>query len=89
MADMYKVNIKVISQKGNCLAGHKVGDEFECNGLTPGGICMSAYDSLSPSLWALMFGAKFPWSQDKETAVVACTDAENPVVFELKRIQPE
>ena len=28
MAEWYQVKAKVISQKGTCSAGHKVGDEF-------------------------------------------------------------
>jgi uncharacterized repeat protein (TIGR04076 family) len=89
MAEMYQVNLKVVSQKGTCEAGHKVGDEFKCIGLTPGGVCLSAFDALMPTLWALMFGAEFPWSQDKDRAEVACPDAQNPVVFELRRIRPQ
>jgi len=89
MAEMYPVKIKVISQKGTCAAGHKVGDEFECAGMTPAGVCLSAFDALTSTLWALMFGGKFPWSENPDRTEVACPDAANPVVFELKRIRPE
>jgi len=37
MAESYKVRIKVISQKGSCEAGHKVGDEWLVGEKTPGG----------------------------------------------------
>jgi uncharacterized repeat protein (TIGR04076 family) len=89
MEKMYQVNIKVLSQKGTCVAGHKVGDEFECIGLTPGGMCISAFDSMSSFLNTLMFGGQFFWSQDKDAVEVACPDANNPVVFELRRIRPD
>ena len=87
MADMHKVKIKVVSQKGTCVAGHKVGDEFETIGMTPAGVCLPAFNAMFPSVWALMFGGKFPWSQDPDGETVACPDAANPVVFELKRVR--
>jgi uncharacterized repeat protein (TIGR04076 family) len=89
MADFYKVKTKVISQKGTCEVGHKVGDEFITSGTTPNGICLAAFNALYPSLWALMFGASFPWAKDPDTEIIACPDAENPVVFELQRIRNE
>ena len=87
MADTYDVKVKVISQKGTCGAGHKVGDEWVISGKTPEGICLSAFDALSPGLRVLMFGGSYPWSDDPDTATVACPDAANPVVFELKRVR--
>ena len=86
MEKMYQVNIKVLSQKGTCAAGHKEGDEFECIGMTPGGMCIYAFDSMFSFLSTLMFGGEFFWSQDKDAVEVACPDAENPVVFELRRV---
>ena len=29
-------------------------------------------------------GGSFPWEKDPDKAIVACPDAENPVVFELR-----
>jgi uncharacterized repeat protein (TIGR04076 family) len=89
MADMYAVKLKVISQKGTCEAGHKVGDEFDCMGLSPGGICLFAFNAIMPFLTPLMFGGTFPWSDDPDKVEVVCPDAANPVVFELQRIQPK
>ena len=86
MAEMYDVVATVISQKGSCGAGHSVGQEFVINGKTPEGICLSAFDSMSPALRVLMFGGAFPWSEDPDATTVACPDGANPVIFELKRI---
>jgi uncharacterized repeat protein (TIGR04076 family) len=36
-----------------------------------------------------MFGGRLPWSEDPDTAIVACPDAENPLVFELRRIRED
>jgi len=90
MTEKYDVAIKVISQKGTCEAGHKVGDEWIIKGKdnkTPQGICLPALTSLYPFVRPLMFGASFSWSKDPDSAPVACPDADNPVVFELRRLR--
>ena len=89
MADRYTVKAKVISQKGNCVYGHKVGDEWVISRTTPAGICMSAFNSFFPDLRVLMFGGILPWADDPDAVTVACPDAENPLVFELRRIREE
>lgn len=87
MAEMYEVVAKVISQKGTCGAGHKVGDEWVITGKTPEGICLSAFNSLFPSCQVLKFGGTFPWGTDPDATTAACPDAANPVVFELRRVR--
>ena len=87
MAEMYDVLARVISQKGACAMGHSVGDEWVIGHKTPEGICQSAFNALMPPLWVLAFGGALPWSDDPDTAQVACPDAENPVVFELRRLR--
>jgi uncharacterized repeat protein (TIGR04076 family) len=89
MADRYDVRVKVISRKGTCVNAHKVGDEFVISRTTTDGICLGAFGALFPFLRTLMFGGTFPWSPDPEAATVACPDAENSVVFELRRIRTE
>ena len=87
MAEMYDVACKVISQKGTCEAKHKVGDEWVIGNKTPGGICFAAFNALFPFAQVLMFGGSFPWESDPDATIVACPDAENPVVFELRRLR--
>jgi len=87
MAESYKVNIRVISQKGHCEAGHKVGDEWLVGEKTPEGLCIFAFGSLLPFLTPLMYGGSFPWEKDPDVSTVACPDAENPVVFEIRRLR--
>jgi len=89
MAERYNVQVRVISQKGTCAIGHKVGDEFVISRTTPEGICLSAFNTFFPAMRTLMFGGTFPWSDDPDTATMACPDAENPVVFKLTRIREE
>ena len=85
MAKQYKVVAKIISQKGNCALGHRVGDEFEIGDYTPTGMCSWAFYILFPAAVTLQVGGAFPWERDPDKCVVACPDAENPVVFELRR----
>ena len=44
----YDVIAKVLSQKGDCSAGHKVGDEFLIGHETPAGLCLWAYHMILP-----------------------------------------
>ena len=87
MAERYEVVARVISQEGTCAFEHKVGDEWVIGGTTPAGICLSAFDAMYPNTRVLMFGGSFPWSDDPDIATVACPDAKNPVVFELRRLR--
>ncbi len=82
---MGDVTARVISQEGNCVAGHRVGDEFVIGQETPPGMCSWAFYALFPFAEVLQFGGSFPWEADPGKATVACPDAANPVVFELRR----
>ncbi len=83
----YDVVARVVSQEGTCGTGHKVGDEWVIGALTPEGICLSAFNVILSAARVLMFGGSFPWSSDPDTDTVACPDAANPVVFELRRVR--
>jgi uncharacterized repeat protein (TIGR04076 family) len=86
MAESYDVAVKVISQKGTCEHGHKVGDEWVIKDTTPQGICLGAFNVIYPDAWVLKFGGSFPWASEPDVTTVACPDPENPVVFELRRL---
>jgi uncharacterized repeat protein (TIGR04076 family) len=85
---MSEVIARVISQKGTCAAGHKVGDEFVIGEKTPPDLCSWAFYSLFPFAIVLQFGGSFPWDKDPNKTTVACPDAASPVVFELRRALP-
>ena len=80
------VTAKVISQKGSCGIGHKVGDEiiFTEDGVK-GKICIHALYSFLPKVFAMMFDSQFPWLDDPDISTSACPDAYNPVIFEISR----
>ena len=84
----YKVVAKVISQEGTCGFGHKVGDTVVFDGETvQGRVCFSALYSFLPKVFAMRYGANFPWLDDKDVTTHACPDAYNPVVFEIRRVR--
>ena len=87
MAGSYKVSVKVVSKLGHCGSGHKVGNEWIVGRKIPGGICISAFSYLLPSIQVLKFGGSFPWENNPDVTTIACPDAENKVVYELKRLK--
>ena len=85
---MSDVIAKVISQRGTCVAGHKLGDEFVIGQKTPPGMCSWAFYTLFPFAEVLQFGGLLPWEKDQNKTTVACPDPENPVIFEVRRSLP-
>ena len=82
------VEVTVKNQKGKCAFGHKVGDKIVFDGKTvKGNICYSALMVLLPKVYALRYGAVFPWAEDRDVICNACPDAENPVVFDIRRVK--
>ena len=82
------IDAKVISVKGTCGLGHKVGDvvRFTEKGVE-GMICIHALYSMLPAVFAMMYEARFPWLTDPDKKTHPCTDAAYPVVFEITRIR--
>lgn len=83
------VKVRVISQHGHCGSGHKVGDEWVMNRETPAGICLPAFNAILLDARAIMYGGDFPWTSNSDTAIVTCPDPNNPVVFEIRRLNSE
>ncbi len=86
--EIVAVEAKVITQKGSCALGHKVGDvvKFTEYGVE-GQICIHALYSMLPAVFAMLFDARFPWLDNADVKTHACPDAHNPVVFEISRIR--
>ena len=84
----FPVVVRVLSQAGHCDFAHKPGDEIVFDGETVHGrICYSALYSMMPKIFAMRYDATFPWLADQDVATHACPDAENPVVYEIRRIK--
>ena len=45
------------------------------------------WDIIFPVVGVMAFHGRYPWSKDPDCERVACPDAENPVVFEVRRLK--
>jgi len=87
--DKHKINdvrIKVVSQKGTCLAGHKVGDEWVVGIDTPKGLCHEAFFAMYTFMSLYQRGGTYSYPFESGICRVCCPDPWNPVLFELSRI---
>ncbi len=78
------------SVKGQCNAGHKVGDQIELSGHSSDGLCGFLYHDIFPYVIMLQFGGGFPveWG-DPDVINIECMDKINLVKIELKVIRDE
>lgn len=89
MPTKYKLRVTVSSlPAGDCPQGHVVGESWILEGgMTPAKLCGHAYCAMFPVITPLRFGGEQPWDKDKDVTRVACTDAEHPVIFEIRRLR--
>jgi len=91
----YKLVGTILSVKGDCTAGHKVGEEFELTLWDPEkyatrrtpALCTFFYNMIFPYLAVLQFGGEFPWEENKDSFQISCPDPINQVTIEIKRIK--
>lgn len=81
----YEVVIKLVSNQNPCHSGHKIGDEWVFNYMTPPGMCSLAYNAIYPAAMVLQFGGMFPWQDDPDVVQLSCPDGEVNNIFELRR----
>jgi len=82
-----KMIISVEEVTGKCFYGYKVGDEIEVIGLkTPKDFCGAAYNVIFPVLFALNFGAKYPFEEENANSRVTCPDNAN-IRFKVRRVE--
>ncbi|MGI6270469.1 MAG: TIGR04076 family protein [Candidatus Howiella sp.] len=69
----------------------KLGQIYICNGLQkPEGFCDSAWDSVSPFVFALAHGGEDfydGWMKNKKSAMISCNDGFRPVSFYIEVIK--
>lgn len=84
----YRIVGKILGVKGECYAGHQVGDELELSGISSGGLCGFFYHDIFPYIVMLQFGGSFPmkWG-DPDLVELECIDRQNAVKIELRRIR--
>jgi len=88
------IEVTVKSVTGACPYNHKAGDRIYFDGKTirstsaQGGICYNALMVLLPKIYALQYGAEFPWeAKDGGVVTMTCGDDESPVFFEIRKIK--
>jgi uncharacterized repeat protein (TIGR04076 family) len=84
----YRVVGTILEVKGECHAGHKVGDTIELSGHHTGGLCGFFYHDIFPDILMLQFGATYPekWMREKDVRLRECLDKHNLVRIELRRV---
>ena len=86
----YWVEVKVVQQSGECRFGHRVGDlaSFDGEGVE-GRICWHSLCSMMYKIHGFLYGANYPWLEDKDLATHPCPDFKNPVIYEIRRFRIE
>ena len=79
-----KVMATITGVKGECNAGHQMGDTFEISCHNPDGLCGFFYHDIFPSLSTFQFGGNLPWWEG-DTIEVQCPDSYNLVTLKLER----
>lgn len=71
-----KLKLTVIGVYGDCYHGYKVGDEIILEDFThpPKHFCLGLAEVLFPVIYALSFGAKFPFMDNQRSLKVTCPD---------------
>ena len=90
MPKPHSIVVRVLSVEGHCEFGYQPGDQIVFDGeRIEGRICLHALYSFLPKVFAMRYGASFPWLDDEhqDVSAHACPDAYNPVVFEVRRIR--
>ena len=80
-----KIKAEVVGLKGQCNAGHKVGDQFDVSCWNTGGMCGFLYHAIFPTLQVMQFDGSYPWGTDE--AVVNCPDSYNLLTIKLWRVK--
>jgi uncharacterized repeat protein (TIGR04076 family) len=78
------LDAEIIGVKGDCSAGHKVGDKFQIGCWDTGGLCGFFYHDLFPTLSVMQFGGNYPWGSADEVTW-ECPDRDNAVTIRLRR----
>lgn len=71
----------------------ELGDVFIANGWNrPEGLCLSAWESMSPFVLALASGGEDiydGWMKNKKSAMISCNDGFRPVSFLLETLDED
>lgn len=72
----HKLKLTVDGVYGECYHGYKIGDELILEDFThpPKYFCLGLAHALFPVIYALSFGAKFPFRDNQRSLLVTCPD---------------
>lgn len=84
----YRIVGTIKETRGECGAGHKIGDHFELSARVADGLCGFFYNGTFPYIVMLQFGGAFPldWG-NPDVIEMDCMDKINAVTIELKRMK--
>lgn len=73
-----RLRLTVTKQEGYCYHGYKVGDQFIFEDFThtPKDFCLGAAHSIFPAMYALTFGAEFPFMDNVLSLLTTCPDGK-------------
>ena len=72
--------------EGKCQGGHHVvGDSWVVESVTPKGICIYAWNSLSTYLLHLDMNGEF-WGDESHKFKVHCPDLEDGILLEIEKL---
>lgn len=85
-----KLKLTVTKQEGYCYHNYNVGDEFILEDFThpPEHFCAGLVKSVFPCLYALTFGAKFPFMENTSSIPVTCPDG-GKLSFKVEMLDDE
>ena len=71
-----KLKLTVLNVYGDCYHGYRIGDEIILEDFThpPKYFCLGLAEVLFPVIYALSFGAKFPFMDNQRSLNVTCPD---------------
>ena len=79
--------VRITIKSGKCQGNiHEIGEEFVVESTTPGGMCLGAWDAISPYVTTLLYGGDFPWEKEKGLATIHCPDPKG-ITIELRRTE--
>jgi uncharacterized repeat protein (TIGR04076 family) len=79
------IKATVDSVAGKCPLGNRPGKKFVIKRTTPAGMCLSAFNAVSPAIQVLRYGGSFPWEKNPDVAYISCPDHLNRTVFKIER----
>ncbi len=82
---MSKIVVTVVG--GECQGGyHRIGDRWEIESLTPGGMCLGAWGAVFPYVMVLDMGGEFSWEDVPTKIQIHCADPKG-ITLEVEKIQ--